>query len=246
MRIIFTITRAISGILFLIFTIFQFFILKKKNLKINILEDYNKTLLEMNDNICGFRHDFSNFIQALDGYVQTNNMEGVKTMSKSILKECISTKNLEILNPNVIKNPAIYSIISKKYFLSQSKNIDMNIEIITDLECIEKSSYQICRILAILLDNAIESASECEKGFINLRIFEDNKVKRKVIVIENTYKNKEIDLEKVFEKGYSSKENSMQKHGLGLWNVKKILMKNENLNLYTTKGELFSQQLEIY
>ena len=31
-----------------------------------------------------------------------------------------------------------------------------------------------------------------------------------------------------------------------LWNVRKILENKYNLDLYTTKGELFSQQLEIY
>lgn len=219
---------------------------EKQNKKINELEDYNKTLLKVNDNICGFKHDFSNFVQALDGYVETNNMAGVKTMSHSILKDCNYTKNLEALNPNIVKNEAIYSIISNKYFLARSKNIDMNLEIMTDLMEVQKYSYEICRVLAILLDNAIEAASECKDGFINLRILKDNKVDRKIIIVENTYKNKNIDIDKLFEKGYTSKNGDLHAHGLGLWNVRKILRRKSNLNLYTTKGELFSQQLEIY
>lgn len=230
----------------LIINIFEMVKLEKQNTKIHALEDYNETLLEMNDNIYGFRHDFSNIIQALDGYVETNNMEGVKSMSASILKECVCTRNLELLNPNVIKNGAIYSIISKKYFLAQSKKLNMNLEILTDLSDIEDISYEVCRILSILLDNAIEAALHCEDGFINLRILEDSKVERKLVIVENTYKNKDIDLDKVFEKGYTSKAKDLQKHGLGLWNVRKILEKTDRLNLYTTKGELFSQQLEIY
>ena len=220
--------------------------LEKQSEKIQTLEDYNKTLMKVNDSICGFKHDFSNFVQALDGYVETNNMAGVKTMSRSILKDYVCTKNLEALNPNIIKNEAIYSIISKKYFLAQSKNVNMNLEIIADLRDVQDFSYEICRILAILIDNAIEAAEKCENGFINLRILNDSKISRKVIVVENTYNNKNIDIDKLFEKGYSSKENNMQNHGLGLWNVRKILRKKDNLNLYTTKGELFSQQLEIY
>lgn len=35
--------------------------------------------------------------------------------------------------------------------------------------------------------------------------------------------------------------------GLGLWEVRQILKKNNNLNLFTTKSEeFFSQQFEIY
>lgn len=232
----------ITIIFFEFFTMIKF---RKQAEKIHALEDYNKTLTKVNDSIFGFKHDFSNFIQALDGYVETDNMAGVKTMSRSILKECVYTKNLESLNPNVIKNAAIYSIISKKYFLAHSKNVNMNLEIMTDLKDEEEISYEICRILAILLDNAIEAAAQCENGFINLRIVKDNKFSRKNIIVENTYKNRNINLDRLFDKGYSSKENS-KNHGLGLWNVRKILKKHNNLNLYTSKGELFSQQLEIY
>lgn len=243
---LFTISSLLISIVLLIISIIENFKLEKKDQKIDSLEDYNKTLLKMNDNICGFKHDFSNFVQALDGYVETNNLAGVKTMSASILKECVSTKNLELLNPNSIKNAAVYSIITKKYFLAQSKNVDMNIEIMTDLGEVENISYEICRILAILLDNAIEAASECENGEIYLRILKDSKVNRKVIIIDNTYSNKEINLDRIFEKGYTSKETELNSHGLGLWNVRKILRKHNNLNLHTTKGDLFSQQLEIY
>ena len=218
---------------------------EKQRRKIKALENYNKTLMKVNDNICGFKHDFSNFVQALDGYVETNNMAGVKTMSQSILKDCSYTKNLEALNPNVIQNDAVYSIISNKYFTARSKNIDMNLEIVTDLSDVQKYSYEICKVLAILLDNAIEAVSECRHGFINLRIIKDSKVSRKLIIVENTYNNKDIDIDKLFEKGVTSK-NTTKGHGLGLWNARKILRRRNNLNLYTTKGDLFSQQLEIY
>ena len=43
------------------------------------------------------------------------------------------------------------------------------------------------------------------------------------------------------------KKNNEELHGLGLWNIRRILHKNSNLNLFTTKKDkLFSQQLEIY
>ena len=68
-------------------------------------------------------------------------------------------------------------------------------------------------------------------------------------MIQNTYINKNINIDRIFEKGYSSKKDdtSNQKHGLGLWEIKKYLEKNTNLDLYTTKNdEFFTQQFEIY
>jgi len=63
-------------------------------------------------------------------------------------------------------------------------------------------------------------------------------------MIENTYAEKDVDTEKIFEKGYSSKPKNT---GLGLWEVRQILKKNHNLNLFTSKDDsFFRQQLEIF
>ena len=62
--------------------------------------------------------------------------------------------------------------------------------------------------------------------------------------IENTYKNKDVNTEQIFEKGFSTKQGNT---GLGLWQIRQILKKNNNLNLYTSKDdEYFRQSLEIY
>lgn len=220
--------------------------LEEQDRIINNLEHYNQTLSIMYDSIRGFRHDFYNYVQALDGYVQINDIEGVRKMNQSILKDCKTVNNMAILNPNIINNPAIYSIVTNKYYLAQENNIEMNIEVMIDLTEVKISSYELCRILAILLDNAIEAAKECNEKVINLRFIKDPSRNRKLIIIENTYANKDIDIDKIFEKGFSTKESSDNKHGLGLWTVRRILNQNNNLNLFTQKGELFSQQLEIY
>lgn len=104
--------------------------------------------------------------------------------------------------------------------------------------------YEFTKILGILLDNAIEATQECEKKVINVTICKDFKVNRQLLVIENTYKDKNVNTEKIYEKGFSSKKNNT---GLGLWETRQILKRNNNLNLFTTKNnEFFKQQLEIY
>lgn len=226
--------------------IFKITELENKDQKITNLRNYNKTLTNMYDSIRGFRHDFSNFVQALEGYVEVNDINGIKAMSRDILKDCSEVSSLECLNPKVINNPAIYSILSNKYYNAKKENIDINIEMFTDLTKIKISTYELCRILAILLDNAIEAARECDNKIINVKFIKDNTVNRDLVIVENSYKNKNIDIEKIFEKGESSKQSLDDKHGLGLWNVRKILKHSKNLNLYTSKKDLFCQQLEIY
>lgn len=214
--------------------------------KIHNLETYNKTLSIMYDSLRGFRHDYANFIQALNGYIQIDDLKGIKELIRSITKDCISVNNMGILDFKTINNPAVYSIINNKYYSAQDKNIQMNVEVMIDINSIKMSIYELCRILGILIDNAIEAAEKCEDKVINIRFVKDVKVDRKLIIIENSYYNKEVDVEKIFEKGVSSKDNVGKEHGLGLWIIRNILRKNENVNLYTTKGELFCQQLEVY
>lgn len=219
---------------------------QKQSVKIHVLESQNRSLSVMYDNMRGFRHDFSNFVQALDGYAKTNDIEGVKVMCESLTKDYKKVNNMEIIGTNILNNSAVGCILTNKYFIAIQENITVNIECLIDLAETKEYSYEFCRILSILLDNAIEAAKLSDEKIINIKIFKDAQVNRKLIIIENTYNQVDIDLDKIFEKGYSSKVDCEEKHGLGLWTVRKILNKSNKLSLFTTKDEMFRQQLEIY
>jgi len=205
---------------------------------------YNKTLTILHDNIRCFKHDFHNIIQAIGGYIQTNDIEGLRKYYNQISADCQKSNNLAVLNPDVINNPAVYSILASKYHQADAKGITINLEIFLDLSTLRIKIYEFTRILGILLDNAIEASSECEEKLINITIRDESNRNRQLLVIQNTYNNKDVDTEKIYEKGFSTKS---QNTGLGLWEVRKILSKNNNLNLFTSKNDkFFSQQLEIY
>ncbi len=209
---------------------------------------YNKTLTILYDNIRGFKHDFNNIVQAIGGYISTENMDGLKDYYSDLMTDCQKINNLAILNPELINNPAVYSLLTSKYHKAEEVGIKMNFEVFLDLETLNIKTYDLTRILGILLDNSIEASSKCDEKEINITIRKDNKANRQLFVIENTYSNKDVNTDRIFEKGYTSKtKDDGKSHGLGLWEVRQILKKNNNLNLYTTKdNKLFKQQLEIY
>ena len=209
---------------------------------------YNKTLTILYDNIRGFKHDFNNIVQAIGGYISTDDMIGLKDYYSDLMADCQKVNNLAILNPELINNPAIYSLLTSKYHKAEELGIKINFEIFIDLTTLNIKTYDLTRIIGILLDNAIEASSKCEEKIINVIFRKDNKANRQLFVIENTYSNKDVDTDRIFEKGYTSKSDADGKnHGLGLWEVRKILKKSNNLNLFTTKNnKLFKQQLEIY
>lgn len=210
---------------------------------------YNKTLNILYDNIRGFKHDFGNIVQSIGGYISTNNMDGLKDYYNDLMKDCRKSNNLSILNPELVQNPAAYSLITSKYHKAEDMGISMEVEVFSNLADVNMKAYELTRVLGILLDNAIEASNKCNDiKKINLTIRKEAKLNRQLIVISNTYTNKDVNTDKIFEKGYTSKNDFDGKsHGLGLWEVRKILKKNNNLNLFTTKsGEFFTQQLEIY
>lgn len=247
MSYIFTIISLISLIAY--FFISMYSLTKTTELQIteqNLEEAqlYNKSLKILHDNVRAFKHDFSNIVQAIGGYIGTNDMEGLKTYYSQLLDDCQKVNNLYTLSPDVINNPAIYSLLTSKYHKADELGIKINLEVFLNLNELNMKIYEFTRALGILMDNAIEAASECDEKIINVEIRKDFKVNRQLLIIENTYKEKDIDLDKIYEKGYSSKPNNT---GLGLWEVRQIMKKNNNLNLYTTKNDkFFNQQLEIY
>ena len=218
--------------------------LVKTTQKLESAEEYNKTLHILHDSVRGFKHDFDNIVTTIGGYINTNDMEGLKNYYSQLEEDCSRVNNLYILNPDNINNPGVYNLLTTKYNEAEEKGIKVTLTVLLDLNDLHMKIYEFARILGILLDNAIDAAAECDSKVLNIVFRNEAKNNRNIILIENTYKDKDVDIDQIFNKGVTGKENHT---GLGLWEVKQILKKNNNVNLYTTKNEqYFSQQLEIY
>ena len=180
-------------------------------------------------------------MQAIGGYIKTNNMYDLKNYYNSLIPECFKINNLYRFHSKLMENAAIYSVVSNKYNIAEDNNVKMSLNILLDLNSLRINTYTLTRILGILLDNAIEASKECNQKIVNIS-FQDYKDKQ-LIIVENTYLAKGISTKKIFEKNFTTKKDNS---GLGLWKISKILSKNQNLNLHTQAGkEFFSQQLEI-
>lgn len=240
-----TMTIIISTLLYFITTMYSLIrtnILDKTKEDLENAQLYNQTLSLLHDNIRGFKHDFNNIVQAIGGYLAVDDVDGLKKYYEKLLEDCRLTNNLNLLNPETINNPSIYSLLTNKYFVAVEKGITMTFSIFSNLSGISTNMYEVSRILGILLDNAIEAAEETENKLIYVEIKSDEK--RHIFIIKNNCKNLDISVERIFEKGYSTKNRNS---GFGLWYVHKTLSKNTNLDLYTSiEEEMFSQKFTIY
>lgn len=218
--------------------------IKAQNNLLKQLECRGKILEENYDEVRSFKHDFCNIMQSLGGYIYAEDLEGLKRMYEKVFDECKKVNKKQFINSTVINNPALYNLICYKYLQAEEKGVKLNIGVFTDLTKLNINDYYLCRILGILIDNAIEAAKDCSEKNVNIRFEKLHQKKGNMVVIENNYNRKEIDLDNIYNKGVSSK-NDLKNHGLGLWKVKDIINKNNKINIFTSAGKMFVQQLEI-
>lgn len=202
---------------------------------------YNKTLQNLVDGLRTFKHDYNNTLQTMYGYVQLNNMDGLKEFFEQILDESRAITALDKLNPDFFKNPSLFGLITAKYEYARQNNVSINFEMYGKLEEADMQIYDLTRILGIFLDNAIEASVGSEKKKVNFMVI---KRKGKIIVeITNTYSELGLRLENINDKGASSKG---ENRGLGLYKVKEILKKYPKVEHETkASGGMFMQRLSI-
>ena len=242
-------------IIIIIFLLISYFFLiffnlkyKKKKCKIKKKleneEKFNKTINDLYDNVRSFKHDFDNIINTIGGYINFNDINGLKEYYTSLKKESINLKNTTLLNIDIINEPGIYNLLVSKYQKAIDNNININFEFFIDFKNIHLPIYVFTKIIGILIDNAIEASKKCDEKIVNILFRESQKNRVQIISIENTYIDKNIDINKMFDKGFSNKEGHL---GIGLWEIKKIEKKYNNIILNISKDDkYFKQQLEIY
>lgn len=215
----------------------------KKLLNINralkLENEKNKQLL---DNIRVFKHDYSNTICSLGGYISLNDMKGLKKFYSKLTEDLTTINNLQTINNVLINEPSLYNLFASKHKIIIKNKLRFDFYSTINYKKLYISAYELSKILGIFIDNAIEAAKLTNEKEIFISC-ETLKNKKQQFIIKNSYNNKDINIDKIYKKGYSSKE---IKSGLGLWEVSNIIKDNPNLTLSTEKdSKYFIQKLTI-
>lgn len=239
-----------NTIQFIVVCVFLFFYLKAKiefektQSDLFTSELHNKTLIGMVDGVRTLKHDYNNIIQSLNGYVSTKQYDKLQDHINYVLSECNIVNNLSVIDPKIFNEPAIYGIVGSKFFLALEDDIKFDLDIATDISKIQFSMPDLSRILGILLDNAMEATKKCDTPYIRLEMKYDKRKCADVINVINNYDTSiTINLEDIYKKGFSTKQ---VKSGIGLWEVKKLVNKQKNSQIFaTTEKGKFTQHLII-
>lgn len=136
-------------------------------------------------------------------------------------------------------------IYSKVLYMQQNKinyelNISPSLKAVELIELGEKNIIDMCKIVGVFLDNAIEEVSKLKNGKISISMYiVDDTLS---IEISNNFEGN-FDIERISDPGYTTKGKG---HGYGLSLVRKIINENKYMtNLKRIDKDVFTQILNI-
>ncbi|QLY80901.1 sensor histidine kinase [Clostridium intestinale] len=217
---------------------------ENRKIELENLKEYNSNLEAMYNDMRGFRHDYTNILTAMSGYIEEKNIEGLEEFFYKKIVPLNSEMNRKNNRIGLLQNihiTEIKGLIASKVIRAQELGIDVLVDIVEPVDKIDMDIIDLSRTIGILLDNAIEAAIECEKSWIKLTFIQkENFV---LLVFINSCVERTPQIYRIFEKGFLTKGDN---RGLGLYNLKEIVNKYHTISLDTKadKGE-FTQVLQI-
>ena len=242
----------INLLLTIIYSFIVFLFIEQKNRYIDISDKYSLSevsLKEVQNNVnrlMALNHENKNQLITIRTMVANKDKDVLKNIDAIVDEKIKDDKELKI-RTSVISNTMLGSLIYSKLLTMKEKDITHNLHIskaINKSHLInlgDKTNVDVCKIIGVYLDNAIEAVMEADVKEINIDLYlEDNYF---CISIANTFKGK-VNLDIITDYGYTTKSNG---HGYGLSLVKEVIKDNNALSSKTDiiDNKVFVQNLKI-
>lgn len=208
------------------------------------MQSYTTQIEKMYSSLRAFKHDYINIMTSLTGYIEENDMPGLKSyFNKEIIPigNAITMSNYNLNQLMNVSPLEVKSILSAKIIYAHELGLNLNIEVCEPVNITGIDIIDLSRILGIFWDNAIEASLETEASQISFSIVKNRNAV--AIIIKNTYSVGTSSLHNLNKSTFSTKG---ENRGVGLYNVQNILNKYPNILLDTQYNDsIFSQHLEI-
>lgn len=239
-------------ILFLsIYTIIIYFALSEKNQNIKFkrenevlldtLNDYEKMLDYQRVN----NHENKNQLLVIRSMISKNNKKALEYLDEIITEKRKDDEGLYTY-AKIIPEGGLQGLVYQKMLKMKENNITVNLNVDKKIRKVNfdnlssKTNYDLCRIVGVILDNAIEEVVKLKEKEIVISMYKDEIS----FVIEVSNRCKTIpDLSKLDEKGYTTKTKG---HGYGLSLLKEIIENNKQfINERSLNKDIFTQIIKI-
>lgn len=237
-------------------TIFCFTIViysfKTKNNYIKVYDKYNttlKNLKEYEDILDRYRvsnHENKNQLLTIRNMLPKTNKKIISYID-TVVENKLKDNERVMFEVSRIPAGGLRGLIYSKVLAMKEINVDYELEISKEVKTVdlinnidESMMLDICKIIGVYLDNAIQEVEKLYEKYVNIEMYLDNK--DLIIAISNNY-NEIIEIDKIEEKGYTTKENG---HGYGLTLARGIIESNKKLsNKKMITQDTFTQMLKI-
>lgn len=235
--------------------VYLYFIVKNIIINNNYLHmhiKYNNTLETLKayedilDKYKVSNHENKNQLLMIRNMLSKDNEKDISKYIDNIVKNQYKDDENLMFETSKIPSGGLRAIIYSKLLHMKNNHVDFFLKIdkkirtiqLSDLK--EETVLEICKIIGVFIDNAIDEVMKIKKGSVGIELYLlENKL---CIAISNTFEGS-IDLDKISELKYTTKGNG---HGYGLNLVKEIINKESRFeNIKMINDDVFTQILKI-
>ena len=241
----------INTIVMIVYAIIVVKIIDTKDQYIDINNKYNATttsLMEYENILDKYRilnHENKNTLLTIRSMI-VKKEKNIPEYIDVIIDSKIQDNEKLMFETNIIPAGGLRAIIYAKMSTMQEKNIDVKLKVdrkvrtVDLIELGERNVLDICKIVGVFLDNAIEAVENIENNHVSIELYAVDNIL--YIDVGNTYQGI-LEIEKFANVGYTTKENG---HGYGLSLVKEIISNNSKLsNEKMFSKDYFKQTLQV-
>lgn len=219
-------------------------LLAQKDKQLQDLASYSKHVESLYKEIRSFRHDYANILISLKLGIDERDMDMVQKVYDGVLANTANKfqeAKYDIGRLMNITDDAIKSVLSAKLLEAQSEGLNIVLEVGEAIGKPNMDLLDFITVLTILCDNAIYEAKATEEAQLTIAYFQE--AGAKILIVENSTRDEQINISKIFEEGYSTKGDN---RGIGLANVRRIADSDMKVTIQTfSRNHIFRQTLKM-
>ncbi|HEX9026519.1 MAG TPA: Spo0B domain-containing protein [Clostridium sp.] len=173
------------------------------------LESFNKTLRTQ-------RHDYLNHIQVIYSLMELEEFDEARNYMEPVYKDIV-----RISKALKTSKPAVNALLQAKLQMAEKNEIEMELEIKSDLKHLNMEPWEFCRVIGNIIDNAIFALKLKPDNRYMLVEFSEDVQNIKINISNNGYTIPKEIIDNIFEEGFTTKGNKGE--GMGLAIVKEII-----------------------
>lgn len=208
------------------------------------LQKYTDEIVNLYNEIRGFRHDYGGMLASFQSAIHTGDIKEVERIYQEVLVNAnlqLRSDKYTYFDLNNVGDSALRSVMTQTLFKARDYNIELTFEVKDFVKPLPIKLLDLVRMTSVLLNNAIEGAAESYQKTMNVSLVDlDTET---ILVIQNSRKKRQLDLEMIYQTDFSTKGEG---RGLGLSNIKEIINNYEGIILDTKiEDEYFTQVMRV-